>query len=509
MYRSIVFDTPDGSAAVDGRAQPAFFADLNLDQIVAAVTAGRDEYALEPYFWAPLRDPEAVRYRHEVVRDLEQDEVLESVRAFAKAMRAMRSHLDQVGKLYYRHQREIWFLDAGEIYCDAVTAIAGELARAGVESRGFRGFAGYLTDYVGSEAFAGLASQTRALRADLAEVRYSVHIQGSRVRVTAFGGEADYTAEVHVTFAKFERESVREYKLRSAALVNMDTVEARVLEGVSRLYPEVFRRLEEHRARHAGYLDPTVAMFDREVQFYLAYLEHIARFKAAGLRFCLPDVSDRSGDVSAAGAFDLGLAEKLVPHAAVVCNDLRLADPERILVVTGPNQGGKTTFARTFGQLHHLAGLGLPVPAREAQLRLPDRMFTHFERNEDLATLRGKLEDELVRVHEILGQATGESIVIMNESFTSTTLHDALLLGTEVMRQLVELGSLAVCVTFVDELASLGEATVSMVSTVVPDDPAVRTYRIVRRPADGLAYAWAIAEKYGLTYARLKERIAP
>ena len=508
-FRSILFERTEEAIKKETPEAPVFFNDLNLDQVIAAITVGKEEYNLQPFFYTSLTDIDAIKYRHEIFRDLENEILFEHIKAFAQKMRAMREHLVQANKLYYTYQKALWFLDGVDIYCDAISCLSHDLTLSDLQSRGFLTFREYLTNYRPSGRFTSLLAETKKLKADLSAVKYCVLIKGySTIHVRKYGSEINYSADVEATFAKFQQGAVKDYAAKLSTSLDMNHVEARVLDFVARLYSDIFLSLDDYCAKNVDYLDETIKLFDREIQFYIAYLEYVSPFKRAGLHFCYPHISNTCKDIYGYEAFDLALAHKLArEHSSVVCNDFYLKDKERIFVVSGPNQGGKTTFARTFGQLHYLASTGCPVQGREAQLFLFDRIFTHFEREENMTNLRGKLEDDLVRLHNILNQSTSNSIIIMNEIFTSTTLKDAIFLGTKVMEQIVRLDLLCVCVTFIDELASLSAQTVSMVSTVVPENPALRTYKIVRRPADGLAYAITIAEKYRLTYDCIKERI--
>lgn len=507
-FRSVLFPTAAPGLNIDTAETPGFFTDLNLDQIASAIVAGREEYNLTPFFYVPLPDVDAVAFRHEVMQDLEDARLFADIKAFAQSLRTVREHLAQLEKCYYDRQKDRWFLDAVNLYGDAVNRLARDLSAAPLRSRGLLAFRDYLAHYASSYPFTSLLDEAKRLAVQLSSIRYRVFIRGPRVEVRHYAGEPDYSAEVTATFERFQQGAVHEYAFTFDDSPEMNHIEAQILDGVAHLHPETFSQLRQYRAAHQDFRDPPIVAFDREIQFYVAYLDYRAPFEKAGLAFCYPRVSDADKDVYDDDGFDLALAGKLIrEHAIPVCNDFFLKGPERILVVSGPNQGGKTTFARTFGQLHYLASLGCPVPGTRAQLYLPDRLVTHFEREERVADLRGKLEDDLLRIHEILETATPRSIVIINEIFGSTTLRDALFLSKKIAAALMELDVLGVWVTFLDEVACLSEKTVSMVSTVRPDNPAQRTFKILRRPADGLAYAMAIARKHRLTYDMLKERI--
>jgi DNA mismatch repair protein MutS len=378
----------------------------------------------------------------------------------------------------------------------------------GVKSHGFIALRNYLRGYVQTDRFITLGDETKKIKKDLSKITYSLLVKGSNIKVSFYESEIDYSEEIINTFEKFKQGAVKDFRVEFKESPFMNHVEAQILDMVAKLFPEIFKELDQFCLRNSDYLDEVIEVFDREIQFYISYLEFMDIFKQSGLFFCYPKIATKTKDIYNTNGFDLALAKKHHDEKKpVVCNDFYLKDAERIIIVSGPNQGGKTTFARTFGQLHYLASIGCPVPGRKARLFLFDNIFTHFEKEENAISLKGKLEDDLLRIKTVINQATSNSIIIMNEIFNSTTLKDAIILSKNVIEKIIDLDILTVCVTFVDELASLSEKTVSMVSTVDPENPDNRTYKIIRKPADGLAYAIYIAERHQLTYDQLKGRI--
>jgi DNA mismatch repair protein MutS len=488
---------------------PACCADLHLDQVIRGIARGRDDYDLRPAFHAPLRDPADVAYRQDVFRDLADARLRAELEAFCQAMRRSRRRQVRAAALRNPLQSRRLRLDAAAIYCSAVEALAVALERRGRAAAGLRAVAAHLRAHLASGAFAALRDEVRRLQRAFGEVTYGLTILEDRVHVGRATGRSDYGEAIERTFRAFGSGAAAPPP-DDDDQIDMNSVEAAILERVARLHPDVFAALAAFDQRHETYVDPSLERFEHEVQFYLAYLAYAERFAAVGLAFCLPEVTDRDKRVHARGAFDLALAAQLLEDgAAPVTNDLRLEGRERLIVVTGANQGGKSTFARMFGQLHYLAALGCPVPAREARLFLFDELLTHFEREEDLRQLQGKLLSELTRLRALIEGATARSIVVMNEAFSSTATDDALELGRATLRQLLDRDALGVYVTFVDELASFDPRVVSMTATVAPDDPARRTFEVVRRPADGRAHALAVARAYRLTYDDLRSRLGP
>jgi hypothetical protein len=230
-------------------------------------------------------------------------------------------------------------------------------------------------------------------------------------------------------------------------------------------------------AQSADHVRSFFEMLRAELGFYLSCLNLRDRLTAKGGPVCFPDpaspVPADAGHarLSARGLYDAALALSLDDGQAVG-NDLD-ADGRQLIMITGANQGGKSTFLRSAGQAHLMMQAGMFVPASSFAASISTAVFTHFKREEDVTMEMGKLDEELDRMSVIAGQITPGCLLLCNESFASTNEREGSEIARQVIRALTEAG---IRIIFVTHLYDLAERYYAQ------HDPATLFLRAERQP---------------------------
>ena len=187
-----------------------------------------------------------------------------------------------------------------------------------------------------------------------------------------------------------------------------------------------------------------------ELGFYIGALNLHEQLREKGESICFPEVADQGRPLSAAGLYDVCLSLRLEERA--VGNDLT-ADGKALVVLTGANQGGKSTFLRSIGLAQLMMQCGMFVAATSFRAELRDGVFTHFKREEDEAMRSGKLDEELARMSEILDALTPNGLLLCNESFAATNEREGSEIARQIVRSLTAAGVRVLFVTHLYELA--------------------------------------------------------
>jgi DNA mismatch repair protein MutS len=261
-----------------------------------------------------------------------------------------------------------------------------------------------------------------------------------------------------------------------------------------------------------------------ELAFYLGARRLMKRLQASGLPLCRPEIAPKEARVcEISGLYNVNLALRLIARddkadlsRAIVPNDALFGTAGRIFVLTGPNQGGKTTYTQAVGLAMVLAQAGLFVPGTQARISPADTIHTHFPVEERPEMETGRLGEEAKRLAQIFAQATRHSLILLNESLASTSPGESLYLARDIVRTLRVLGARAIYATHLHELAagcddlnaetpgdSLIASLVSLIQEGGGTGEVTQTYRIIPGPPRGRSYARELAARYGISYEQL------
>lgn len=499
--------------------EEGYIEDLNLKLLyreICRLGKFSDRYDFEKIFLHPCTRLSTILYRQSIMKRCFEDtdvfgimkEIVDCITESQKKLGHIRSTRDEIGQKVFYLQMLYEFLDGME------TAYEKLLSHLTRESQITKGIVALADDIVGEEG------------------------KRKKERLSLFLAKLDDTMPHHFILNKDEEQVCQNIviapedrkeddfaeKLKAAALFfledydfsiniyqnDLTVLDQRIREYSVRQCPELLDEIREMFREYEKFSFWSYIQLSNELVFYLACVQFRKEYEKAGFYFTMPVLAKEAGETSVNAAYDMTLAINMYLQKSgfrAIVNDYTFQKEEgRLFILTGANQGGKTTFIRGIGTIQCMAQIGMFVPARKAVLSIVNQIHTLFSRADEEASMVGRFEQELQSMHGILRTLHDGDMVLFNEPFTSTQRVVAVTLLKQLLPEFDRRHCIGGLVThfheIFDELA--GDHFYSLVAGVAATvEQRQRTYQILRQDSYHQSYARDIVEKCGATYEQL------
>ena len=279
---------------------------------------------------------------------------------------------------------------------------------------------------------------------------------------------------------------------------------------INKMLDSIVRKLRDVLTKYADVAIINISQIIPEFIYYIRFAEYISGKLEKGFRFCEANVLDTDGVyMKAKDLYNLKLAENIDDLSELVYNDLDFDNDHIIYILTGANRGGKTTITQAVGLMYVLAQGGIYVPASSFEYKPLDCIFTHFPADEDKTMDLGRFGEECVRFRNIYSECTKDSLVLLNETFSTTSFEEGFYIAEDAVKALLKKEVRTIYNTHmhklaadVDELNKVSD-TVKASSLIMKNNNGQRSFKVEIASPEGSSYAKDIAEKYGVTYEML------
>jgi DNA mismatch repair ATPase MutS len=244
-----------------------------------------------------------------------------------------------------------------------------------------------------------------------------------------------------------------------------------------------------------------------EIEFLVKATNLLRTLSDKGLTLCKPEIVTDRNVFIAKDLYNPCVALKV--EGEIIANDVEFDNDVMIFVLTGPNRGGKSVITCAIGLAQAMLQLGMFVPAASATISIADGIYTHFPTGADDTIDKGRLGEECARLRDIFHDVTKDSLVLLDESLSSTGSYEASYIAGEVLAGFSRIGCRCLFSTHLHELAAeidninartAPDGGTRIDSLVAGIEDGKRSFKIYRMKPDGKSYARDIADKYGLSY---------